>query len=558
MTRWHAGLSVRRISTVVTLTLAAVALGVPQTATAAITPASGVQIKAAHSRLCLNVDHDRQENGVPIFQYTCVDAAPNDKWRVRPIGTAGDYHIFVSNSSRRCMHVSQALKVDNTPIIQYGCVDTAKQNLWRFVPVPGRPTFRIVSADSGKCLAIKGGGIQNEAPLVIFTCGTTNAVLNDQFYFPPAAAPDPTPLAIVPQTTIAGVQGGAQTGGAFGPLVYAWIDVRGRMVRGYQQQPDDVAGLQWAAVPDGETFAGHPQIGVQADGRVQTGVRNTKEGDLWLTTQTTAGQSAFGAGQDVGGAGAQQPAVGKLPDGRLVTFAVVNGAMWHLPQDGRNMPYGEWRLVGGANLTGEPSVVTTREGLRLFALDTSGAVQTATYVGGALSDWVSLGSEQFTGRIAATVLPGFRARVVVRSADGLVFTKAEKADGTFDAEWAQLGDFVAAGPPAAVQDPVSGAVSIVARGTDNLVYWVGEKVDEVDVFGSWVLAHPRAVKSDPTVFAYNRSNGPTWAYLVIDENNAPFLYRMERSASAARAAAGRAQSEGGAFTEHALPRPPQD
>jgi hypothetical protein len=535
-------------------TLASAAVLSPGTpAGAAVTPAAGIQLKAAHSKMCLNVDHDRKTNGVPIIQYTCGDAYPNDKWLVRPVGATGVYQIM-STSSQRCLHVSGAGTTDNTPIIQYGCVDTAEQNLWRFVPVAGRPTFRIISVDSGKCLNVSKASLQVNTPLIIYRC--TETALNDQFYFPPAALPDPQPLATTPDSPIVGAQGGPAVSGLPGAMVYSWTDDDGQLWHGYHEDPIDPSTLQWSLVPGTQHFAGPPQIAVRADGRVQTAVRNTADGDLWLSTQTGVGTAEFGAAQDVGGAGAQQPALGTLPNGNVVAFAVVNGAMWHLPQDGRNAPYAAWRLIGGSNLTGSPAVVPTREGVRLFALDTGGAVQTALYSYGEASDWTSLGPKQFTGQITATVLPGYRSRVVARTADGLIFTKVQKYDETFEADWFQLGDFVAAGPPAAVLDPWSGAVAIVARGADDRVYWVGEKVDEVDVFGSWALAHPRTVHSDPTVLTYAGPGGPTWAYLAIGEGDVPLLFRRERNGSTSGGAARSTPAAVPSFAEQVLPRPP--
>jgi hypothetical protein len=286
---------------------------------------------------------------------------------------------------------------------------------------------------------------------------------------------------------------------------------------------------------------------------VQVAARNTAEGDLWLTNQSGKGSSVFNAAQDVGGAGAQQPAIGKLPDGNLVTFAIVNGSMWHLPQDGVTMPYGAWRQVGGANLVGEPTVVTIRDGLRLFALTTTGAVQTATYRNGLLSDWTGLGAEQFTGRIAAAVLPGYRSRVVVRNADGLLFTKGENLDGTFEATWTQIGDFAAAGSPAAVMDPATGATAVVARGAGGQVYYVSETAQATGVWGTWRVAFERVVETDPTIITYTKTGGPAWGYLTRDVNNVPSLYELRRGAVAAR---GTAAAEP-AFVAHTLPAPPK-
>jgi hypothetical protein len=519
-------------------------------AAAAITPAAGVHIKAAHSNKCLNVKGGGPDNSIPIIQFTCSDTYVNDNFRVNPVGTAGSYQI-IAVSSNKCLNVQGGAVANSTPIIQFTCGETPN-NLWRFVPVAGKPTFRIVSVQSGKCLNVKGGGQENSAPLIIFTCTTPTTPTNDQFYFPPATSPVATPLATVDRTPVVGVQGGADA--QVGPLVYAFTDNGGRMWRGYQADPE-VFTVEYSPVPGLEQFAGHPQVNVQADGRVQIAARNAAEGDLWLTTQSAKQSSVFNAAQDVGGAGAQQPAIGRLPDGKLVTFAIVNGSMWHLPQDGVTVPYGAWRQIGGANLVGEPTVVTIRDGLRLFALSTTGTVQTATYRSGLLSDWTGLGAEAFTGRIAVAVLPGYRSRVVVRNADGLIFTKNENTDGTFEAAWTQIGDFAATGSPAAVMDPTTGATAVVARGADGQVHYVSETAQATGVWGTWRVAFERVVETDPTIVAYTKTGGPAWGYLTRDVNNVPSLYELRRDTAAARSAGGRAA--GPAFVAHTLPAPPK-
>jgi hypothetical protein len=176
---------------------------------------------------------------------------------------------------------------------------------------------------------------------------------------------------------------------------------------------------------------------------------------------------------------------------------------------------------------------------------------TATYVTGRLSDWTNLGGNGLNGTIAAAVLPGYLTRVVARAADGTIVTKLEHADGTFDADWTTVGDFVAAGPPAAVKDPFTGAVAIVARGADGKVYYVSETEQSSGVWGSWMLAFDRVIDTDPTIVSFARSSGPAWGYTVRDANFQPYLVtKNDISTSGLRAA------RTSAFTGTALPAPP--
>jgi hypothetical protein len=534
-------------------------------ASAATTPAAGIQIKIANTNKCLNVDHDSLVINAAILQYTCGDSFVNDKFRVRPVG-AGQYQI-IGNHSNMCLNVKGGLVAPSTPVVQYTCNNTSPNNLWSFVPVVGKPTFRIVSKQSGLCLNVSKGTVDNNLPLIIYTCTAATTPTNDQFYFPPAASPAPVPAAVVTSSPMAAAQG-KPTGAVAGPIVYAYLDNGGRLRRAYQPDPSNFGNIVYTSAGSLEQYAGHAVVSAQADGRVQVAARNAEDGDLWLTTQTRNDTDTFTAAQDVGGAGAGQPVVGKLPDGKLVTFALVGGSLWHLPQDGTNLPYGAWRQVGGSNLTGEPTVVTIRDGLRLFALNTSGSVMTATYRNGLLSDWVSLGAEKFTGKIAAAVFPGYRTRVVVRDAEGLIVTKTETATDVFASSWTQVGDFAAAGDPATVMDDATGSAAIVARGADGLIHMTYETAQASGTFADWRTPFERVVVTDPTILTFIRpSDGglalPAWGWVVRDLNEQPLFVSADLSGTAAQRAtkngakgAAKVASKP-AFKENHLPAPPK-
>ncbi|HEY0001162.1 MAG TPA: RICIN domain-containing protein, partial [Actinoplanes sp.] len=478
---------------------AAVGLGVVGSPAVADVPATGAQIKAAHSDKCLNVEKNSLANNAAIVQYTCGDSFPNDKFRVVPVGAAGAYQI-VATSSGKCLNVKGALVANDTPVVQYTCVEAALNNLWTFVPVVGKPTFRIVSKQSGKCLNVSKGVLTNSAPLVLYGC--TTSANNDQFYFPPAASAVPTPLPVTANTPVVAVQAGVDRTGS---LVYAFTDNVGRMWNAIQD-PDNLSTVVYPPSGDLNAYAGPPQINVRADGQTQVAARNTVDGDLWLTVDEPV---------DVGGAGAGQPALGRLPNGNLVVLAVANGALWALPQDGTNVPYAGWRKVGGTDLTGEPTVVTVANGIRVFVSTTSGTVQTAIY-DGSLSGLTSLGTEQFTGKTAAMVLPGSKSRVVARNAVGQLFTKLVTDTGTSEPAWTPVGDFVAAGPPAVVLDDWLGVAAVVARGEDGLVYYTLETAQASGEWKPWGVALDRVVATDPTVVTFNQSAGTVWGYAVRD------------------------------------------
>lgn len=196
-----------------------------------------------------------------------------------------------------------------------------------------------------------------------------------------------------------------------------------------------------------------------------------------------------------------------------------------------------------------------QDGLRLFALDTSGNVKTAIYgTDGFLSAWTNLGGAGSTGTPAVVMAPGFRARVVVRAADGSLVTKAQDANLAFPAAWSPVGTFTAAGSPAAILDPILGRVAVVARGTDNEVYRSFETAQGSGVFGEWRQLDPAVsdpAASDPTVAPVTNSSGQSWLVVFRNLNDANRVYvRQQLTPSTARA---QRTSE---FVGHTLPAPP--
>ncbi|WP_433297552.1 RICIN domain-containing protein [Actinoplanes sp. CA-030573] len=525
----------------------------PSAAQAAITPDAAVEIKAGHSNKCLNVDHALTADDTKIIQYNCSPSFTNDKFRVVPKGS-GTYQI-VAQFSGKCLNVYKNALVDNTPVHQYTCSDTAKNNLWKFLPVAGNTTYRIQSVASNKCLNVYQASQEINAAVNIYTCGTVATTLNDQFYFPPATSASITAL----PTTVAPVAAGQAGVGtaAVGALVYGFVDTLGTLWRGYQSDPETFSPV-WQAVPGNERFTGHVSVNKQADGRAQISARNATDGDLNLMTQSAKDANTWYGLGDAGGSSSSNPVQGVLPDGKLVDFELVNGQLWRSAQDGTNFPYGGWRYIGGSGLTGEPALAPTRDGLRVFALDANGALQTATYAGGVLSDWTSLGGTGLNGKPAVVIRPGYAVRIVIRSADGTIVTKAQNDDGTFQAAWTPVPDLVAAGAPAAVMDPVTGKVGIVARAADNTIYYTGETGQNTGVFGAWVQPYATQVVTDPSVVVYDKTSGRGWAYIVRDANNKVYAVtagEVPGSLAAARKSAAAAASAP-AFTEHALPALP--
>ena len=525
-------------------------------ASAAVTPAAGTTLVAAHSGMCANVKGGVATENADVVQYNCAPSFTNDKWKVVPNGD-GTYHI-VATFSGKCLNVFQGLTTDRAKVIQYPCSASGRNDRWRFRPVAGKPTFQVVAAHSGKCLNVKQGVTTLGAAIIQYTCGAVPSA-NEQWYFPPAASPTAAAPPAAPNSPVVAVQGSPASGAAVGPLMYAFVDNLGRLLVGHQANPDVVDTVQWSTISGLEGFTGQPAVAVQADGRVQVVAHNSTDSDVWLATQSAKGEPTFGTWQDVGGAQPYRPTVARTPDGKLVVLSLgARGGLWHLPQDGTNTPFGAWRYIGGKDLVGTPTAVALRDGLRLFALDTKGVMQTAEYRAGVLSDWTSLGGVGLTGTVSAVVYPGYRIRVFARTADGAVVTKIASSNGSFPEPWNAVGSSTVAGSPSAVLDPVAGVAAVVARREDGRIYYSRETGQDSGAWGEWKSQLDFVSATDPTAVAYHRGSGVSgWGYLVRDADGKVSLFRQDGTGTGTDSASVRASRAASTFSRHVLPAPPK-
>ena len=523
-------------------------------ARAAITPAAGVWLIAANSNKCVNVASASLENSASVIQYTCSESATNDKWRTVPVGD-GSYEIVAVHSGK-CLNVQGGGTDNSLAIIQFTCTAlnaTTKNDKWKPEPVNGTNRFRLRVVSSNKCLNVQGGGTANSLKLIQFTCQTTVA-LNEQFYFPPATA---TPPAVpVEQDSATNVLQAKPAGTGLGALEYAYTDNLGRLRHGRQVDPSRFDLVEWTTVSGNQAYSGKPSLGQRSDGRVQTVVHNG-DSDMWLFSQTAAGAATWDAGTDFGGSTAGRPTLARLESGELVAFAVDSaGRVWRCSLNSSPAPFMDWRLVGGSGLAGPVTAALTTTGLRLFARDAGGAVQTATYTSGALSDWTSLGGSGFTDQPAVVIYPGYRLRIFVRAADGTIQTKIQNASGVFDTDWQPVGTLVTTGSPAAILDPTTGRTAVVVRGTDNEVYRVFESGQLTGAWGDWARISPDVsdpTVTDVTVAPYTGAGGETWLVAFRNVNDTTRVYERQVPAAAAAKSARTAGTP--SFSGHSLPVP---
>jgi hypothetical protein len=405
-------------------------------------------------------------------------------------------------------------------------------------------------------MALVPAGRDGKVTVRNVSSGTTHLIVDLQGWF---AAPQ-SPLGVEQFSRSAGME--ASTGF----LEVGFVNNIGQVVVGRNVDKEDLEnGFQWTTISGGEAFTGQPALGQHANGRLQVAAQNLDR-DIWARSRATEADVTWPLPWiDLGGSMAAPPAVGRLPDARLVVFGVdVDGQLWQLPQPTANGAYGAWTNLGDADLVGTPTVAPLSDGLQLAALAAGGQVKVAAYRAGALSAWTSLGGSGLTGSPALVVAPGGRLRVVVRGPDGTVLTKQQTTAGAWPATWDPVAGLTAAGSPAAILSPRSGRVELVARAADGTLWSTGETAQGSGVWRPWVaiVGTEGDARTDPIVFPFTGPPGVgvTWTAAYRDVNQVSHLVLVDwpgAGAAAARAEAGADRDRPPRFARLTLPPPPR-
>ncbi|MEU9607973.1 RICIN domain-containing protein [Streptomyces sp. NPDC048057] len=179
---------VLKTAAVLTAVGAALALGLPGTATAGAGAHTGAPVpteeRAAAAfvqKVTLRLASDPGQaadgkgastaNGAEVIQWALSRAA-NQLWE--PEATSDGYYRFESVNSGLCLNVKGGGNDDGAQIIQWTCGAAANEQ-WKFVPKG--TGYQIVARSSGKCLNVQGGVGQGRN-LIQYTC-TADGAAND-------------------------------------------------------------------------------------------------------------------------------------------------------------------------------------------------------------------------------------------------------------------------------------------------------------------------------------------------------------------------------------------
>jgi hypothetical protein len=367
--------------------------------------------------------------------------------------------------------------------------------------------------------------------------GSVNALFNLQ---PPATT---RPIEQYAPTT-ALQSAPAQPGAAVGLVRFAYVDNIGGSKIATLQSPENTGSPTWdAGTPLEAVLTGRPAIGQGSDGKGVVAARSTT-GDVWVRTETTAGQTAWGPwvnyrGPDVSGLTAIT-----LDNGRVGFFGIgATGELVVLPQTSTGV-FGAWQGTGIMNLTGDPVVVTVAGGTRVFARDTDGNVHTALFANLAMTGCTTVGDAQIIGTPAVVTLPGSRLRLFATTADHQLLTIGQDVSGAFETTWSQVQPTDVAGPPVAALDSTSGKITVFARGSDQAIWSATETLQGSATWGTWHTANEgQPAATDVTLMTYTGgTRGPGYLFTYRDANNVQRVWYAENASTAALAKQGAERS----------------
>jgi hypothetical protein len=503
-------------------------------ALASTTAATGITIQVDQSGKCFNVSGASTANGAKVVQYTCTASGTNDHWQLVPAGN--NLYQVKGVGSGKCLTVSGASTADKAGLVIYTC-NTGYNELWGVDEIWGRPVVRLISANTGKCVNVPGASTANNVQLVQYTCTAKANAANERFYFPPTTSPSPVSRAFSTEEPISVVQAGNNS------VHFSWLDSSHQLNMLTDLSFDPEAGTagqntNYVGTQDLYGFTGPTSIAKLQDGRVQVAARDAATGDTYVTDEDTVGSGNHTYIDDIGGTSAVNPTVGlsNPSTGSLAAFTIVNGSLWVAPEQVNDLQpaIAAWRNLGGTGLVGTPVTAQTIDGTQVYALNTAGQLQTATFDGAkTLSAWVNLGGTGLTGTPAATVITGYRQFVFSNTTTGTIVYKEQNADHSWPADWKTADGVKAVGNPSAIMQPWGGTATVATRDAAGHLYYAAETAEGSGTISAWQdisdpANYPESqTASDPTLFAFQSGSGQSFGIAfstAVPNEEGPYYY----------------------------------
>jgi hypothetical protein len=125
------------------------------------------QLVAKHSNKCLDVNGASGSDGANVIQHAC-HGGNNQKWRLEPVNTVGNYYRILANHSGKALDVAGVSTATGANVHQWEWWMGDNQ-LWELIP-SGGGYYSIKAKHSGKCLDVAGISTANGANVYQWDC----------------------------------------------------------------------------------------------------------------------------------------------------------------------------------------------------------------------------------------------------------------------------------------------------------------------------------------------------------------------------------------------------
>lgn len=138
-------------------------------------PQTVVQLTAAHSGKCLDVEGAKTANGIDVQQYTC-NVSDGQRWSA--VATAGGSFELRSLLSGKCLEVERSGTKPGAVVQQWACGGGNHQRWQMMLVDPVRKLYELqpMHAD-GMCLDVPSAKKDNGVNTQLWTCNRTDAQL---------------------------------------------------------------------------------------------------------------------------------------------------------------------------------------------------------------------------------------------------------------------------------------------------------------------------------------------------------------------------------------------
>ncbi|WP_177221533.1 tachylectin-related carbohydrate-binding protein [Lentzea xinjiangensis] len=281
-------------------------------------------------------------------------------------------------------------------------------------------------------------------------------------------------------------------------MSFFYVNPNGGLTVAKQRNDGDREILDFTTMPDHQRFTGSPAVAVRQDGRIEAVANSSEDAEVRGHLQAEAGGLWPSKALRHGGWMAGDPVIVAGANNVSSMFSIdVNGALWRRTGARANDGFMPWVKVGGTGIPKHDFTVVRRGAdFEIVARFADGAVKAAK-ITNELGAWRTVGDGAVGKPAVVSHLRDGELQVYVRRADGKIYTKRETGT-SFPAAWSPVGDFVAAGAPAAV---LTGRdiVELAVRGTDDFVYQTGQVAPGESGYRTWKIEKgPYETLVDPT------------------------------------------------------------